>query len=203
MERFGWILGGLALLVGAWNAWSLSALSTRLDALERPATTSPAAARGGNATPAPLRSPSSRLRAASTPETAEAGLTEASLEDPAVRAKLAEVMREEEERAGDQRRELVRESILSEVESFAAEEGLNQATLGSLVSEIERRIDNFSALRQEIRDGQLSWFEGRREMGELRDNSDQALRELLGESRFEVLDERLWGDRRRGGGRRP
>ena len=163
------VLAAAALFVGLWNAVALRTLSARLDALSTvPASTEVSAVRAGGGRGgfgAGFVMPDDEaLRGAA--ESAGIPLQDDDLDDPEVRQRLMDVIREEGERQGAERRAQMRDAMLDEAEAFAAEEGLDAATSEALMAEIERRFDAFVAVRQDVRDGAITWFEARREMAE-------------------------------------
>ena len=67
--------------------------------------------------------------------------------------------------------------------------------------ELEARSDAFHTVREDLVAGRLTLADARFELEDARAASDEALRELLGDERFMLLDERLWGARDAGRGR--
>jgi hypothetical protein len=210
MER--WLptgLAALALLVGAWNAWSLSSLSARIDAAG-PAVTDVASASssGEDSGGKPSRWSASRkpryegaLPERYAPRPTEGGGGAVTADDPEFREKVASVMEAEEERRDAERRERFEESMRTEVQAFADEEGLDEATTTALLAQMAERSKAFRAVRDDVRDGTISWSDARAEMEELRAANDAELEKLIGPERAERLEERLWGDRGGWGGR--
>lgn len=189
--RIGLGIGVLALAIGAWNAWTLSSLQERSS--ER------AGADGGApaAFTARPRAGGPPMAAAAQVEGGGGGEVALNLDDPVVRERLAEAMDVREEQRDAERSQRFRESMHAELEAFASEEGLDAATVAAVGAEIDRRSESFRAVRQDVRDGVISWLDARKDLDELRAASDEALTKLLGPERFERLDARLWGERDR------
>jgi hypothetical protein len=128
---------------------------------------------------------------------------EVALEDPAVRERLATLLREEEAareaREEQERSAMFLDSMTEEVRAFADEHGLDAPTAERLLAELTRQHEAFTAVRQDVRDGNLSWFDARKEFDALREERDAAVAGILGEEDAAALTERLWGERGRRG----
>lgn len=203
MERHvATILGGLALLVGLWNGWSLKGIGARLEALEQLRSAPPIAAVAPVPAPAVAAPPQARppnnerievLR--NVAERADLELTRENLQDPEFREELASVVKAEGQRHLAERQETLRTSLTDEIEAFGAAQGLSPSTIGRLLGELERRSDVFLSVRQDLAAGDLSRVEALRELQELQAESDDRLHDLLGEEGFAQLSERIWSDR--------
>ena len=202
-------LAGLALGVGAWNAWSLASLSGRLDAIEivseAPSATDRPSREDRWFAREPRADDGSAARYVATPGAAgspaavgEAGAVD--LDDPAFRDKVATVMAAEEERRDAERRAMFEEAMRTEITGFAADEGLDEATTKALLAQMEARSEAFRAIRDDMREGVLGWSEGRAEMEALREEGEEEAIRLLGAERAERLETRLHGDRPGPGG---
>lgn len=189
-------VGGLALVVGLWNAWALSDVSARLAALEDegPARERTAGARARSPRSRPREPGAPAARAEARADDAE-GASALDLEDPAVQERLASAVQQQEDRRDAERTARFQESMHSELDAFAAEQGLDAATVAAVSTELDRRTEAFQSIRQDVHDGTISWLDARKEFDDLRTTSDETLRKLLGDERFEQLDTRLWGDR--------
>ncbi|MBX2800563.1 MAG: hypothetical protein KTR31_22985 [Myxococcales bacterium] len=197
MERVASMgLAIVALLLGMWNVLALNRIQVRLDGLEAagpPAATVAPRRDDGAPRTADVRERAQAIRAAA--EEAEIDLREADLKDPEVRGRIVDVMRAEADRQSADRQERFRESLTAELEVFAAEHDLDEGTVGRVLGELQRRSDAFADVRQDVRDGHISFIDARRELESLRGESDVTLRGLLGDERFEQLDAQLWGQR--------
>lgn len=200
------VVAGLALLVSVWNAWSLSAVSARLDALETSGSDGAAAVEAGRANARRFggRAEEPVGRVALERAAAQAGLDVAQVDfdDPEIRGRLMDVLHEEREREGEERRAQFRDAMLAEVEAFAAEEGLDDGTTDRLMAEMERRMQAFGDMRRAVRSGEISMFDARRDMMAQREAGREAMVDLLGEDAAEALEERLFGGGPPGGGPR-
>jgi len=214
-------LGGLALLIAGYSAVSTYGMQDRLAALEMAQV-----AHGGDRVRGERiagergRGPRGEGRRRQTEESGEASREEAlvraleasqtasgtatfDLQDPAVRAQLLALVEEEEQARREERHiarsEAFMQSVRDELDVFAEEHGIQDDTKSQVLVELERRHEEFSSLRHESREGNISRFDARREMDALREDSDAVLSDLLGADDFAALDQQLWGD---DGGRR-
>ena len=214
--RIGPALGGVALLLVGWNTYTLTQLDGRLSVMEL--TTAPApggavvAERGGEQSGSsamrPMRQRQEEVTDLSSQAVADIlekqGLAMDGLdfEDPDVRARIAQIVEEDQEarqaEESERRMEQYMDSVTREVQDFAAEEGLDGKTTEKLLEELRIRSENWNAVRKDVGEGKLSWFDARKEFQALREESDSVMNTLLGEEVFTVLDTRLWGDHGRG-----
>ena len=207
MER--WLptaLAALALALSAWNAWSIASLSAQMAApvMEVEEMTASAGTSGVERPfrGAPERKPrygDERGPERFFPRDDDGSAEAVSVDDPAFREKVASVMEAEEERRDAERRARFEESIQTEIQAFADEEGLDDATTTALFAQMAERTDAFRSVRDDVRNGTITWSEGRAEMDELRTTGDAEMEKLLGAERAERLQTRLWGERGGGG----
>jgi leucyl aminopeptidase (aminopeptidase T) len=124
------------------------------------------------------------------------------LDDANVRGRIAQIVEEDQEvrqaEESERRMEQYMDSVTREVQEFAAEEGLDGKTTEKLLEELRVRSENWNAVRKEVGDGNMSWFDARKEFQALREESDAVMNTLLGEEIFTALDTKLWGDHGRG-----
>jgi hypothetical protein len=122
------------------------------------------------------------------------------LENPDVQERIASIVEadQEERREADRdrRSEQFRESMNREIEAFVEENEFDDATRDDLLAQMEVRSDNWRAVRKDVQDGAISWFDARKEFQAVREESDAAMTEIIGEDMVEALNTRLWGDGR-------
>lgn len=211
--RIGPALGGLALLLVAWNTYTLTHLEGRLNAMEL--STGPAAGASAQAMstqePGRMGGPRAMRQGGGEgqPLSAEAvadllekegiAVDAIDLEDPNVQGRIAQIVEADQEarqaEESERRMEQYMDSVTREVEDFAAEHGLDDATTDRVVDELRVRSENWGNVRREVSDGNMSWFDARKEFQAVREESDAVLNDLLGEEKFNALDTQLWGDR--------
>ena len=107
--------------------------------------------------------------------------------DAALRERIAAVLSEAEQKREDERSARVQEALDAQLEAWADAERVDPDTLGRVQDELRRRGELFRSLRQEIRDGTLTFADARDEIDASREESDAALRGLLGPERFASL----------------
>jgi hypothetical protein len=206
MQRWvGPALGAVAVALVGWNTWSLRGIEQRLEALESaaPAVTMKAAgprggggARAGGPQAAPAPTPAQIAQAVAA---SGESMGDLDLADPEVQERLATIVEEQQKarRAEEEqeRSQQFLDSVTEEVRAFAEEYNLKSEDTESVLAEIEHRSASWNAVRSDVRDGNISWFDARRELEAVREESDANLREVLGDENFDALDARLWGDR--------
>lgn len=209
MERWlGVGFGALAVLLVGWNTYTLRSIDARIDALEEGPRAAPAQAERGPTTRQALgllrSTPAAGAVARATGDrepVTESGTPEELLEDPELQDRIVEMVREREEEERqlrrDERTANFLESVNSEVEEFAATHDLDDQTTGKILAEVQLRHEAWETIRADQRSGNMSWFDARREFQDVRDDSDAALAELLGDDLATDLNTQLWGDWRR------
>lgn len=206
LVSFGVVLLGLVL----WNTWSLSSLNNRLSQWEGQSTASNAVASDGNGKESVQVAGRSRLKGSASSARSDdlgtrqtASVPEAGgaldLENPEVREKIAEIMvAEETQRKEEKRTEraaMYMDSMVREIDTFASEFNLDSQTKARLIREVEVNGQAFSAVRNDVKDGKMSWFDAKEEFRAIKDEGAANLRDLLGDEQYDVLRVRLWGDR--------
>ena len=94
--------------------------------------------------------------------------------------------------------ELYMDSMVREIDAFADEYGLDAQTKASVIREVEANTKAFSAIRNDVREGRISWFDAKDEFRVVKEDGAANLQAILGEEQYEELKGRLWGDRRWG-----
>ena len=204
-------VAAFALLLVGWNTMTLSDINARLSVLEStPQMASMPTARGTGGPPSRMgmggynsRMADQNDMSAAVVEALEAeGINPKAmdLENPDVQERIASIVEadQEERREADRERrsEQFRESMNREIEAFAEENNFDESTKEALFAEMAVRSDNWRAVRQEVQDGAISWFDARKEFQAVREESDAAMTEIIGEEMVESLNTRLWGNGR-------
>ncbi len=205
MPRWMFPAATVVLLAGlGWNTMQLRTLGERLEALE--ACGSTRAEDDLPATPRTAATGTFRFRegAKAEPSAVTAEQLQTLLQDPAVAEHLVKRIQEEEDKRETSEREersaLFLASVQEEVEVLAEEFELDEETNAAVVRELEDRHAAWSATRDDVRAGDLSWVDARREFQAIREASDDALVDLIGAEATEELNTRLFGERGGRGG---
>jgi hypothetical protein len=198
---------GVVLVLVLWNTWSVSRLDARLSGWEQTAT-GPISSEwpveqadpGGQLAPLvrgekPERSLAMDLEA-NDPSTEAAALD---LENPEVRDAIAKIVEDNAVQRKETKRkeqvDLYLESMAREVDSFAEEYDLDAQTKAQLMRELEARTYAWTAVKNDVQDGEFSWLDAKEEFRALKEEGETSLRGLLGDEKFEELSGRLWGHR--------
>ena len=206
LVAFGIILFGLV----AFNTWNMRQLQTQLDGWEARFGTNlegVASVNGTESIRVAARMGKSSAAASSVTTQGLAGAGKNSvgldkidgidLENPEVRDKIAEIMEVEGEQRKEAKRkeqtEMYLESMVREIDAFAQEYNLDAQMKANVVREVEANSRAFSAVRKDVRDGKISWFDAREEYRIIKEDGAANLTDLLGEEQYEELKGRLWG----------
>jgi len=133
---------------------------------------------------------------ANDPSTEAAALD---LENPEVRDAIAKIVEDNAVQRKETKRkeqvDLYLESMAREVDSFAEEYDLDAQTKAQLMRELEARTYAWTAVKNDVQDGEFSWLDAKEEFRALKEEGETSLRGLLGDEKFEELSGRLWGHR--------
>lgn len=201
-RRLALILAALGLGLGnAWFVWDLSARVAALEARAPAKASDPervvdgkpesrlqrwvASARGGDA--------DVRGATADAPSTGPLDLT-----DPAVRDQIGDVIEAKEAEREDQRHQRFVDMLTSNVRTFAADEGLDAKTMEAVLARVLATDDAMMSLRDDMRDGTLDPAAAHTQMASVREASDKAIDELIGEERGDALREAIFPGGRMG-----
>ena len=220
------ILGGGALLLvmGAWNAYALHDLETRMTALEgsalapesRGVSASGAAAVGsgasgsesvamaavGSNTTRASGGQGRRSSVSSGGDGLELGVESSSLDldDPEAREALAVFLEDYEEIRKQEKREQgvaqYLDYVSAEAEAFAEENGVDDGTMGEIISIIETGTYEYVAIEHAAKDGEMDWSEAKPQLKAIREEGKASLQALLGEEAYDEFEARVWGSGR-------
>ena len=204
-----WMIGfGVAVLaIVSWNAWTVTGLSSRIAALEEAdgATEDTPGAVQTEVVETTRQERSVAARSTRQDEAADRveameqfGSIEATdLADPEVRDAITQIVEDgQAQRTAEKRDEqltMYLDSMTSEIRNFADEHSLDSNTRKQVEREVEASTRAWTAIRHDIKDGQLSWFDAKHEFQAIKEDSQANLTAILGEERYEDLRERLWG----------
>ena len=208
------IVGGVLFALVAWNTWTVQQLNQRVSSWERGATDTARTSNNLASTSRAIVADDTERRgmalrnsggsasqqvAAQMSSEAEAPID---FENPEVREKIAQIMEVEETQRRQARQKeqtaMYMDSMVREIDTFADEVGLDAQTKASVVREVEANTKAFSAVRNDVREGRISWFDAKDEFRVIKEDGAANLQAILGEEQYEELKGRLWGDRRWG-----
>ncbi|MEN0062688.1 MAG: hypothetical protein AAGA48_11095 [Myxococcota bacterium] len=177
----GPVLGGLALVVAITGLVSgqrthhrLEQLEARLVQVSRVASTEPSTRRVTTERPGGRTTQRVRRRA----------------EGKMARRKGAEAGPKERKSPAERQRQ-IREEVTATIEAFGMDRGMDDATVGRVLGELEARNDAVRAVFQDLAAGAVSAEQAREEVQWVRDESATSLRDLLGDDLYEALDRHL------------
>ena len=210
LNRILLVVVGTLLLVVLWNTWTVRQLTAEVAALQQGASIpqeladSKASASGWEKREriAMKQTGNSASRSQAMKGQVGDSVGAIDLENPDVRDAITQLVQEDAEARKMEKREqgmaMYMESVNDEIEAFADEFSLDETTKGKVMREVERRSQAFAAVKNDVQDGQLSWFEARGEFRAIKEEGEANLRGLLGDEQYEELSGRLWGGWGRG-----
>ena len=87
------------------------------------------------------------------------------------------------------------ESMNQEIADFASDQGLDRETEDEMVKITTEMFEQMRQIRDDIRNGDLSWGDAREEFEAAREDSETKMVALIGEEAVEALRERMGGGR--------
>ena len=123
------------------------------------------------------------------------------MENPEVREAIEQIVADGEERRKETKRkeqlDMYLDSMNREVDTFANEYNLDAQTKAKLLRDLEARAYAWTAIKNDVQDGAMSWMDAREEFRALREEGEESMTALLGQEQYEDLRTRLWGNRGR------
>ncbi len=184
-----WVRAGLGLVVAALvalvglEAVAIRNLQRRVAALE--------AEPSAFALPGPTVAGARPGVAGATPADEEARTARREAFDAALKERIEAVLADSERQREDERGSRFQELVDAQVDEWAAAERVDAATAAKVKEELRRRGEQFRAMRQDLRDGAITFAEAREELEASREESDAALQRLLGPERFASLQDEV------------
>ena len=86
--------------------------------------------------------------------------------------------------------------VTATAESFAEENGVDDATMGQVIAVIEEGTYEYVAIEHAAQDGELDWAEARPQLKAIREEGKARLQDLLGDQVYDDFEARVWGSGR-------
>lgn len=207
------LAGCIALgALGAWNTYTLVEVSKRLDAIEQMSltaaksaqttATSRAAVYQQGSAEAPSKARLNTASSASSTNSLAAeqrpGQPSLDLTDPEIQEKIARIAESNAQKKEEQRRKSKREaysnSIKYELEKFSNEKEYDAETAQSIETILNDSTAEWRAVREQVRDGEISWIDARTEFRAIGEDTKEKATEYISEEDYKELRSRLWGD---------
>ena len=206
------LLGGCIALgaLGVWNTMTLVEVSNRLDAIEKmnPAFVKSEQASGASKSSFYQQRSAESTNSAQTPTSASVAAPTAAqqrpeqpsidLTNPEVQEQIARIAESNAQRKEEERRKSKREaynnSIKYELEKFSNEKGYDSETTQSIETILNDVSSEWRAVREQVRDGEISWIDARTEFKAIGEEAQEKATELISEEDYTELRSRLWGD---------
>ena len=120
------------------------------------------------------------------------------LTDPEIQETIAKIAESNAQKKEKERRESKMEayktSVKYELESFAEEKDYDPETVQNLASILDNSSDEWRAVREQVREGEISWIDARTEFKSIGEETEQKVTEFISEEDYKELQGRLWGD---------
>lgn len=201
-------------LLGTWNTWTLYQVNQRLDVMEESVTAvsknnlgSPSST---TKTVSSYQLQSSRVdiqRKARSNDASNNGGTEQipvqretaiDLTDPEIQKTIAQIAetnaKRKEEELRQSKMEAYKTSIQFELENFSNEKGYDMETIQNIGTILDDSSDEWRAVRDQVREGEISWIDARTEFKSIGDETKDKITEQISDEDYNELRSRLWGD---------
>lgn len=201
-------LGGL----GIWNTWTLHQVNQRLEQIEKQEVSRTSSKkgkqkkmRGGfSESDAPSAVPLNENRKRNTKrifnQKGQNGDSQSSIDltDPDVQDAIAEIAEINAQKKEEQRRkskmEAYKASLKLELEKFSNEKEYDSETAKSIETILEESTNEWTAVRAQVREGEISWMDARTEFKAIGDETEAKVTEFISPEDYQELRSRLWGD---------
>ena len=200
------VLGAL----GTWNTWTLHQVTKRLDKIEARETSeapiSTSVSKNKRAYKNLVQRDTSSARQAqayvSSSDKARVKKDTTSdnaidLSDPSIREAIAKIAQDDVQKKEQQRRkskmEAYKTSIQHELEKFSSEKGYDVDTTQKVEVILDESSSEWVAIRQQVREGEISWLDARTEFKAIGDDTESKVTEIISEEDYKELRSRLWG----------
>lgn len=200
-------------ILGTWNTWTLYQVNQRLEVIEAMSTSeannSSRLSDKSNAITDYRRSDTnieiqrkrkykSANKSESTDPIAASKPTAIDLTDPEIQETIAKIAETNAKRKEEERRqskmEAYKTSIKYELENFSNEKGYDTETVQSIGTILDDSSDEWRAVREQVREGEISWIDARTEFKAIGDETKDKITEYISEEDYTELRSRLWGD---------
>jgi len=199
--------------LGAWNTWTLYQVNTRLDAIEAQEaslikqtissaqddpTRSRSAINTQKKSPKGVETSPKRYAPAASPQQ-EASSAEAAIDlsNPDIREAIAKIAQDNAQQKETQRRkskmEAYKTSLQHELEKFSLEKEYDPDTVERIEAILDESTNEWTAIRQQVREGEISWLDARTEFKAIGDETESKATEHISEEDYKELRSRLWG----------
>ena len=201
--------------LGAWNTWALHQVSKRLDAIEQIDVVS---TESDN-----LSEKRGRIGTIATREKRVFGKNKKSikndqdtsyrskmnglavesppvidLSDPDIQEAIANIAENNAQKKEEQRRkskmDAYKTSLQHELETFSNEKEYDSNIVQSIESILDESTAEWTAIREQVRDGEISWMDARTEFTAIGEETETKVTEFISAEDYKELRSRLWGD---------
>lgn len=201
-------------ILGTWNTWTLYQVNKRLEVMEQ------MGASGSNAVSAKTsksvsitsdnqqaytdndiqrkRRKRSFKNSTMTGQVSDSTQASIDLTDPEIQKTIAKIAESNAKKKEEERRkskmEAYKTSIKYELESFSEEKGYDTETVQSIETILDDSTVEWRAVREQVREGEISWIDARTEFKAIGEETEQKVTEYISEEDYKELQSRLWGD---------
>ena len=202
-------LGGL----GAWNTWTLYQVNQRLDNIEQQSVSSVSVKRLekikdarkmnldsnlGSTDAVQSKRPKFSSKQKIQKEELEPSQTSIDFTDPELQEAIAQIAETNAKKKEDQRRkskmEAYKVSLKHELEQFSNEKEYDAGTVKSIESILDESTSEWRAVREQVREGEISWMDARTEFKAIGEETEGKVTEFISPEDYQELRSRLWGD---------
>ena len=120
------------------------------------------------------------------------------LSDPDIQEAIAKIAENNAQKKEQQRRqskmEAYKVSLKHELEKFSKEKEYDSDTVQSIESILDESATEWRAVREQVREGEISWMDARTEFKAIGDETESKVTEFISSEDYKELRSRLWGD---------
>ena len=195
-------------ILGTWNTWTLFQVNKRLELIEQPSrppsvhsqqSSISSTASAKQDTPeqyTPQRSTNNGT--IPTPMPGQPSQSTIDLSDPKIQETIARIAESNAQKKEEQRRqskmEAYKTSMKFELDNFANEKEYDQETVDNIQRILDNSTNEWRAVREQVRDGEISWIDARTEFKAIGEETEEKISEFISDEDYKELQSRLWGD---------
>jgi hypothetical protein len=120
------------------------------------------------------------------------------LSDPKIQETIARIAESNAQKKEEQRRqskmEAYKTSMKFELDNFANEKEYDQETVDNIQRILDNSTNEWRAVREQVRDGEISWIDARTEFKAIGEETEEKISEFISDEDYKELQSRLWGD---------
>ena len=201
-------------ILGTWNTWTLYQVNKRLEAIEQMDSAGSSAVSAKTSKSVSTTSDNQQeytdtdiqrkrrkrsfKNSTITGQVSDSTQANIDLTDPEIQETIAKIAESNAKKKEEERRkskmEAYKTSLKFELESFSEEKGYDTETVQSIETILDDSTAEWRAVREQVREGEISWIDARTEFKAIGEETEQKVTEYISAEDYKELQSRLWGD---------